>query len=219
MADDYDDIEPGRRSGAHRQEAAASSNVGAIVLVIVLALVAVLLVVAAINIITSSMRNPESNVAEPAPETSAPATPTPSESEVSVADSSLTVDVLNGSGVSGAAKDFSTAVEEEGWTVGQVGNYSTSRSDSVVYYSDDANEAQAKLVADALGIEATERSSDFTADLTVLICSDIAQRGPASSGGESAGTEESGAQGGGTTGSDGAGTTAGDSTDGSLGEG
>ena len=219
MADDYDDIEPGRRSGAHRQEAAASSNVGAIVLVIVLALVAVLLVVAAINIITSSMRNPESNVAEPAPETSAPATPTPSESEVSVADSSLTVDVLNGSGVSGVARDFSSVVEEEGWTVGQVGNYSTARSDSVVYYRDDADEAQAQLVADALGIEATEQSNDFTADLTVLICSDIAQRGPASSGGEFAGTEESGAQGGGSTAADGAGTTGGDSTDGSLGEG
>ena len=43
--------------------------------VVFLALVAVLLVVAAINIITSSMRDPETTVGEPAPETSAPATP------------------------------------------------------------------------------------------------------------------------------------------------
>ena len=57
MTDEFDEIEPGRRSGAHRQESAASSNIGAISLVIVLALVAVLLVVAAINIIFSSMGN------------------------------------------------------------------------------------------------------------------------------------------------------------------
>ncbi|RAF05800.1 LytR family transcriptional regulator, partial [Burkholderia multivorans] len=116
MTDEFDSIEPGRRSGAHRQDSAASSNLGAITLVIVLALVAVLLVVAAINIITSSMRDPETTGGEPAPETSAPATPSPSESEVSVVDSSLTVDVLNGSGVSGVAKRFSDAVEEKGWT-------------------------------------------------------------------------------------------------------
>ena len=41
MTDEFDEIEPGRRSGAHRQESAASSNVGAISLVIILALVAV----------------------------------------------------------------------------------------------------------------------------------------------------------------------------------
>ncbi|RBP65535.1 LytR cell envelope-related transcriptional attenuator [Brevibacterium sanguinis] len=179
MNDDLDDVQPGRRSGAHRQEATARSNMGAIALVIVIALVAVLLVVAAINIITSSMRDPESNVAEPAPTTSsAPATPTPTESEVSVVDSSLEVDVLNASGVSGAAKKFSEAVEKKGWKLGTVGNHSTSRSDSVVYYAEESNAAQAKLVADSLGIEATEQSGDFTSDLTVVICSDIARRGP-----------------------------------------
>lgn len=197
MTDEFDTIEPGRRSGAHRQDS-ASSNVGAITLVIVLALVAVLLVVAAINIITSSMRDPETTVGEGAgaPATSAPATPKPSESEVSVVDSSLKVDVLNGSGVSGVAKKFSDAVEKAGWTIGKVGNYSTARSDSVVYYRDKDSAAQAKLVADALGIKATEQSKDFTADLTVVVCSDIAQRGPKPSGGDA----ESG---GATTGSEG----------------
>ena len=111
MTDEFDEIEPGRRSGAHRQESAASSNIGAISLVIILALVAVLLVVAAINIIFSSMGNPESKIADPPASESASAEPSPSESEVSVADDSITVDVLNGSGVSGAAKKFSEAVE------------------------------------------------------------------------------------------------------------
>ena len=132
MTDEFDEIEPGRRSGAHRQESAASSNVGAISLVIILALVAVLLVVAAINIIFSSMGNPESKIADPPASESASAEPSPSESEVSVADDSITVDVLNGSGVSGAAKKFSEAVEEKGWTLGQVGNYSTDLSDCVL---------------------------------------------------------------------------------------
>lgn len=172
------DLETGRRSGAHRQESAAKSNVGAITLVIILALVAVLLVVAAINIITSSMKDPEANVAEPGPSETTSATPTPTETEVSVVDSSLKVDVLNGSGVSGVAKKFSSAVEEKGWTLGKVGNYSTARKDSVVYYLDEKDAAQAKLVAESLGIEATEQSGDFTADLTVVICSDIASRGP-----------------------------------------
>ena len=185
MTDEFDEIEPGRRSGAHRQESAASSNVGAISLVIILALVAVLLVVAAINIIFSSMGNPESKIADPPASESASAEPSPSESEVSVADDSITVDVLNGSGVSGAAKKFSEAVEEKGWTLGQVGNYSTNLSDSTVYYNGEENASQAKLVAKSLGVSATEASSDFEADITVVICSDIADRGPESSGGGS----------------------------------
>lgn len=189
MADEYDDVEPGRRSGAHRQDSAATSNVGAIALVIILALVAVLLVVAAINIITSSMRDPESNVAVPGTDATASATPSPSASEVSVADSSLTVDVLNGSGVSGVAREFSTVVEEEGWTIGQVGNYSTARSDSVVFYQSESDAAQAQLIADAVGIGSIEQSNDFTADLTVLICTDIAERGPQSSDGGTPGSD------------------------------
>ena len=185
MTDEFDEIEPGRRSGAHRQESAASSNIGAISLVIILALVAVLLVVAAINIIFSSMGNPESKIADPPASESASAELSPSESEVSVADDSITVDVLNGSGVSGAAKKFSEAVEEKGWTLGQVGNYSTDLSDSTVYYNGEENASQAKLVAKSLGVSATEASSDFEADVTVVICSDIADRGPESSEGGS----------------------------------
>lgn len=189
MTDEFDEIETGRRSGAHRQESAAQSNVGAIALVIILALVAVLLVVAAINIITSSMKDPEANVADSGSDKAASASPSPSESEVSVADSSLKVDVLNGSGVSGVAKKFSEAVEEKGWGLGEVGNYSTGLTDSTVYYSDEANASQAKMVADALGIEAVESSTDFDTDITVVICSDIAERGPEPSEG---GSEESG---------------------------
>lgn len=186
MTDEFDEIEPGRRSGAHRQESAASSNIGAISLVIILALVAVLLVVAAINIIFSSMGNPESKIADPPASESTSAEPSPSESEVSVADDSITVDVLNGSGVSGAAKKFSEAVEEKGWKLGQVGNYSTNLSDSTVYYNGEENASQAKLVAKSLGVSATEASSDFEADVTVVICSDIADRGPEpSEGGDS----------------------------------
>lgn len=195
MTDEFDEIEPGRRSGAHRQESAAHSNVGAIALVVVLALVAVLLVVAAINIITSSMKDPESNVGESGSDSSASAKPSPSESEVSVADSSIKVDVLNGSGVSGTAKKFSDAVEKKGWTIGKVGNYSTNLSTSTVYYKGEDNASQAKLVADSLGIEATEASEDFTSDVTVVICSDIAERGPEPSSGAS---DESGADGGGS---------------------
>lgn len=186
MTDEFDEIEPGRRSGAHRQESAASSNIGAISLVIILALVAVLLVVAAINIIFSSMGNPESKIADPPASESSSAEPSPSESEVSVADDSITVDVLNGSGVSGVAKKFSEAVEEKGWNLGQVGNYSTNLSDSTVYYNGEENASQAKLVAKSLGVSATEASSDFEADITVVICSDIADRGPEpSEGGDS----------------------------------
>src|SRR5699024_10759209 len=190
MTDEFDEIEPGRRSGAHRQESAASSNIGAISLVIVLALVAVLLVVAAINIIFSSMGSPESKIADPPASESTSAEPSPSESEVSVADDSITVDVLNGSGVAGAAKNFSEAVEEKGWTLGQVGNYSTSLTDSTVYYQGEDNAAQAKLVAESLGVSATEASEDFDADITVVICSDIADRGPEPS--EDAESEEAG---------------------------
>lgn len=196
MTDEFDEIETGRRSGAHRQDSSAQSNVGAIALVIILALVAVLLVVAAINIITSSMKDPESDVADSGSDKTSSASPSPSESEVSVADSSLKVDVLNGSGVSGVAKKFSEAVEEKGWDIGQVGNYSTGLNESTVYYSDESNKSQAKMVADALGIEATEASTDFDADITVVICSDIAERGPEPSGGGSGeGGADSGAAG------------------------
>lgn len=194
--DEFDRLPPTGRRGAHRQESAIGQR-GAYVLIGIVALIAVLLVVGVINIIRTSFVDPEAQVQDPpaAESSEDPESPAPEETSAEVDRESVVVAVFNSSGVSGAGAKFAEATEATGWVVDEVGNYSSPDSTSTVYYTLPEHEVQAAALADELGIENIEESQEFSADLTVVIASDIAEQGPPASGDSEAGAgdDEAGA--------------------------
>jgi hypothetical protein len=178
--DEFDDIPSVQRRGAHRRTGGTRSQAGAITLISVLAIAALLLVLGAVNIIRSSTQDPEQQVAEPEATAEETVEPTPTEDPVEAVEKTASVTVLNASGVSGVGGRFGEAVEGAGWELALVGNYSTPDSVSSVHYSDAEFEAEARAVADLLGIEDVEESSEFQGDITVVVCSDIAESDPGS---------------------------------------
>lgn len=174
--DEFDDLQPTGRKGAHRRGGPVSQG-GAIALIAVLAIAALLVVFGAFNIIRQSASNPEDNVAE-TPTASGEASPTEEAADpaVDVVDKTAEVEVLNGSGVTGAAAKFREHLESNGWNVTDVGNHSTSKSTSAVYYSDEAYEMQAGALAAEIGVETVEKSAEFPSQVTLLITSDIAEK-------------------------------------------
>lgn len=180
--DEFDRLPPTGRRGAHRRDDGIGRR-GAYVIIGVAAVVAILLVVGVFNIIRTSFIDPEEQVAEPpaAEQTEAPGEDPTEDADDSVAAidrEAVVVAVFNGSGVSGAGAAFAEATETNGWVVDEVGNYQTADTVSTVYYSTADQEVQAAALADELGIEQIEESADFSADLTVVIASDIAEQGP-----------------------------------------
>lgn len=188
--DEFDDLQPTGRKGAHRRGGPISQG-GAIALIAVLAIAALLVVFGAFNIIRQSASNPEENVAE-TPAATEGAEPTEEETTdpaVDVVDKTAEVHVLNGSGVTGAAAKFREHLESNGWNVTDVGNHSTNESSSVVYYSDDEYEMQAGALAAELGVESVEKSAEFPGQVTLLITSDIAEKDLDSLGGDGDSTD------------------------------
>lgn len=178
--DEFDELQPSERRGAHRQTKGPTSQAGAIALVAVLALAAVLLVVGAVNIIQRSSSDPADVTAEEQARASEEpaAEPTDSETEVAVVDKTAEVSVLNASGISGAADEYASALESADWTIAEVGNYSTPDSETIVYYADPEFQVQAEVLAEEIGAAGVEESADFEGDLTIVLCSDIAEQIP-----------------------------------------
>lgn len=188
--DEFDRLPPTGRRGAHRKETGAGMR-GAYVVVAVAAVVAVLLVIGVFNIIRTSFKDPEDQVAEPpvAEETESPGEESGEETEEAAPEvdkSEVSVAVYNGSGVNGAGATFSEAVEANGWTLAETATYATPDSTSTVFYTSPDHEAHATALAAELGIEQVEESAEFTADVTAVITSDIAEQGPPGSEGGTA---------------------------------
>lgn len=197
--DEFDRLPPTGRRGAHRRDDGIGRR-GAYVLIGVVAVIAILLVVGVFNIIRTSFIDPEELVDDPpvAEETESPGedpTEGADDSVAAVDREAVVVAVFNGSGVTGAGAAFAEATEANGWVVDEVGNYQTPDSNSTVFYSSADQEVQAAALAEELGVEQIEESGDFSADLTVVIASDIAEQGPPDAGGGTAAPEDDGAEG------------------------
>ena len=80
--------------------------------------------------------------------------------------------------MNGAAAAFQEAIEGNGWTVQDVGTLSSPESVSTVYYSAPEHEAQAATLAEELGVEQIEESTEYPAELTLVLASDLAAEGP-----------------------------------------
>jgi hypothetical protein len=85
----------------------------------------------------------------------------------------LNVAVLNGTKVPGLAADIAAKLKADGWTVGTVADASVDNlTQTVVYYSDDANllaaEAMAKDIPGSI-VAKTQAYADTPANLTVAL--------------------------------------------------
>ena len=88
-------------------------------------------------------------------------------------DRSLPVDVLNSTSTPGLAAGAAEALEDLGWTVGEVTNFEGDEIPTTVFYPEDAQEATAAAVADELGAGSAEQSDDVDV-LTVVLGPDYA---------------------------------------------
>ena len=82
--------------------------------------------------------------------------------------------VLNASGVTGAEKEIAKKIEDAGWKDVKTEPGRSASSTSVVYYADDFEE-EAKELAELIGVEEVESSSEYSTDITLLLNSDIAK--------------------------------------------
>jgi hypothetical protein len=115
-----------------------------------------------------------STAAEPIP---APiATAEPITDPTMVIDRGITVTVLNGTESTGLEDDAATVLTDAGWTVGSTAaSTATDIIDTIVYYSDAANEDVARGVALELGTADVALSDAFLgAPLTVVVGTDFA---------------------------------------------
>jgi hypothetical protein len=106
-------------------------------------------------------------------------TSTPTPTIVPTVNPNLSVNVLNGTATEGLAGTVSDKLKAAGWTIGAVANADrTDVTQTVVYYSDPANQAAALSVAQSLPGSAVQQTQDFAdtgADITVVVGSDEAR--------------------------------------------
>ncbi|GAB3050660.1 LytR C-terminal domain-containing protein [Sediminivirga luteola] len=186
---------PGERRAAHR-ERRDGTGATPIVVVTVLAIIAVVLIAGVVNIIRLSAGNPEdlgpaaqeeSGVSDDELPEGGEQQDSGEENEAPV-EKTAEVTVLNGSGVSGVAATYSDLLGQNDWNVVETGNYSTPDSTSTVYYSAEEFRAQAELLAEETGAPDVEQSAEFSGDVTLVVCSDLASTQPGETGTDAPGT-------------------------------
>ncbi len=111
--------------------------------------------------------------AAPEPEPSESPEPTPSATP-DVDRSTIAVSVLNASRTPGLARSVGQQVTAAGWTVGAVGNWRGYSPANTVHYPA-GREAQARLLADDLGIQAVQPAVDGMSGerLTIVLVSPL----------------------------------------------
>lgn len=186
--DEFDGLEPAAKKGAHRKPSGPLSQGAAIALVTVLAIVAIILVGGTINIIKRSATDPEKQDdtaqvdATEGADSTAGAHPTGTSSASATASAadvdreSFDVHVLNASGKTGAAKSLKTKLEDKGWNVTDTANASSSSKTTIVYYQKKSDKTAAQALAEDIGGDGAnvKRSSQYSVDLAVVLCSDLA---------------------------------------------
>lgn len=192
--DAFDDVpEDGARQGVHRSADAAplrtSRELVAIVVVGVLGLLigALAYVLATIGVLGGGQDQAPSGAApsSAASETTAAsgeATPEPSTPAPTVAPQDAeAVGVFNASAQDGAAAAAAAQLTEDGWTVAATGNWDSALEQSAVFHTQDGEaEAQAEILAEALGIETVQVDETAAYPLVVVIGQDSIEQGASS---------------------------------------
>jgi hypothetical protein len=106
------------------------------------------------------------------PEASAEAEPEPSASATAPAliNKAQGVAIYNATGTAGLASRVGGTVQADGWTLGQVGNWSGSpQRTSIIFYSGAGQLAGAQALAELLGIPTLVNSTEFQVPLVVVL--------------------------------------------------
>jgi len=100
----------------------------------------------------------------------AAASPSATEAPGAVLNKAQGVAVYNAAGTAGLAGRVSSALQNDGWTLGQVGNWGGApQQNSVIFYSGAAQQANAEALATLLGIPTLVNSQEFQVPLVVVL--------------------------------------------------
>jgi hypothetical protein len=105
---------------------------------------------------------------EAEPESSA--SPSPTEPPAAVLNKAQGVAVYNAAGTAGLAGRVSSVLQNDGWTLGQVGNWAGApQQTSRIFYAGAAQQANAEALATLLGIPTLVNSQEFQVPLVVVL--------------------------------------------------
>lgn len=108
--------------------------------------------------------------ASPEAETEASASPSATKPPAAVLDKVQGVAVYNAAGTAGLAGRVSSVLQNDGWTLGQVGNWAGApQQTSVIFYAGAAQQANAEALAALLGIPSLVDSQEFQVPLVVIL--------------------------------------------------
>ncbi|WP_164202164.1 LytR C-terminal domain-containing protein [[Micrococcus luteus] ATCC 49442] len=115
--------------------------------------------------------SPDSQPSEgPVTGSEASASPSATESSAAVLNKAQGVAVYNAAGTAGLAGRVSSVLQNDGWTLGPVGNWAGApQQGSVIFYSGAAQQANAEALAALLGIPALVNSQEFQVPLVVVL--------------------------------------------------
>jgi LytR cell envelope-related transcriptional attenuator len=106
------------------------------------------------------------------PQASADAEPAPGSSDAAPApvDKTQSVAIYNAAGTAGLASRVGGTVQSDGWTLGQVGNWTGSpQQTSTIFYSGEGQLASAQALAQLLNIPTLVDSTEFQMPLVVVL--------------------------------------------------
>ncbi|WP_158609621.1 LytR C-terminal domain-containing protein [Kocuria soli] len=184
--DAFDDVpEEGARVGAHRALDAPAPRVTRQIAGLLLAGAVALAVGAAAYLLggnseaapgaaSGASASPSQSQSQ-SQEATESATPTQEAEPTVEPDASVQVGVYNAAEVDGAAGTTAQDLSSAGWTVSATDDWGVGVEQSVVYYADDEEQAQA--VADHLGIEQVASDEAVGYPIVVVIGSDLAEDG------------------------------------------
>ncbi|MDR6417302.1 LytR C-terminal domain-containing protein [Pseudarthrobacter sulfonivorans] len=116
----------------------------------------------------SAVPSEPSKSPEAKPEASA--TPSATEAPAPVLNKAVGVAVYNAAGTAGLAGRVSSMVQNDGWTLGPVGNWAGApQQTSVIFYAGAAQQANAEALATLLGIPTLVDSQEFQVPVVVVL--------------------------------------------------
>ncbi len=171
--DEFDDVpERSDRQGVHRDTFVPSRSgvLGlriAVGVLLVLVMVAAALILPRLGLFASDQAS-STPTSQEAPSAAVPsAVPSAVPTEV---DRSVSVNVLNGTGVPDLAGTAAARLGAAGWTSAVPGNWAGAPLDtSVVFYSGQAQRAAAEAVAEDLGIGSLVETPDVSPDISAVL--------------------------------------------------
>jgi hypothetical protein len=106
----------------------------------------------------------------PSPSTEAEPEPTTSADAPVFLDRTQPVAVYNAAGTAGLASRVGGTVQADGWTLGQVGNWTGApQQGSIIFYSGAGQLANAQALAELLGVPTLVSSTEFQVPLVVVL--------------------------------------------------